>query len=323
MIARRSGGVAALTVSLIAGTAMVARTLLPGLHHMACIPSGLILPSPCQWGIPHIWSAAIAWGVMLLLALFVQLLNKRFDFISGTDMVLPAVFFLLMASNPTIGATFGTPLLLTMAGIAMLALAMDCYRASNGTQQIFVAASIASAGMMCDTAFILLALWCLPVWGVVKCLRFKELIAYGMGLVAPWWCVLGTGLVSPDSLDIAPLMRWLTFTSPTPAGAVQIGIVCWWAFAGIIIGLNTAVKLYAGNSKVRSLNNTVALLGLTAIVGMIVDAGHMNAFTGIFYLSLSVQIAQMFALWQMPRARLWLSVTLLLIAAQFPLILSF
>ncbi len=321
MIARRSGGVTALTLSLLAGAAMVAITLLPWSAEPPCLPSGLALPSPCQWPLPHLWSAAVALGCMLLLALFAQLLNKRFDFISGTDMVLPAVFFLLMASNPAVSAMFGTPLLLALACLAMLALAMDCYRASNGTQQIFVAASIASAGVMCDAAFILPALWCLPAWGAVKCLRFKELIAWGLGLAAPWWCALGTGLIPLGALDAEPLARWLTFPAPTPAQATQIGMACWWAFAGMIIGLNTAVKLYAGNSRTRCLNNAVTLLGLAGVAGMALDSTHLTAFLGIFYFSLAVQVAQMFALWQIPRARLWLSVVMLLIAAQFPLLM--
>ncbi|MDE7159594.1 MAG: hypothetical protein K2O24_01925 [Muribaculaceae bacterium] len=321
MIARRSVGAPVFASCAVAATLMTLVTLIPGIWHAACAPEGIVWPSPCQWGLPAMWSAVCAWGAMMLLALFAQLLNKSFDFITGTDMALPSIFLLLLASNPAISARFGSPLLLALASIAMLALAMDCYRATNGTQQIFVAATIGSVGCMCDTAFIIPLLWCVPAWGVMKCLRLRELVAFGLGLIAPWWCALGTGLVSPDSLDFASLMRWMVFNPPAPAEAVQIGAVCWWAFLAVILGLNTAVKLYAGNTRTRALNNIITLLGLAALAGMALNPSSLSAFTGIFYFAAAVQFAQMFVLWNIPRPRLWLWIGLLLIAAQFPLLL--
>ena len=300
---------------------MTALTLLPGVWEPQCPAAGIAWLPPCGWGLPRLWSAGAALGLMLLLILSAQLLNKRFDFITGTDMVLPTVFFLLLASNPAVGATFGSPLLLALAGMAMLALAMDCYRSSNGTQQIFVAATIASVGIMVDTAFIIPALWCPPAWAAMKCFRFKELMAYGLGLVAPWWCGIGTGLIPLESLDVAPLSRWLTMSMPSPEEAVQIGTTCWWAFLAVIIGLNTAVKLYAGNSKVRALNSVITLLGLASLAGMVFDIESMTAFLGMFYFTVSVQVAQIFALWNVPRARTWLWIIMLVITVQFPLIL--
>lgn len=323
MIQRKSLGPGVLVVSLLVGAVLLLVTALsdagPG---PAPHDGSTLFPGPRAWGIPYVWDVLAGAAVLLLLAIGMQLLNKRYDFIPGTDVVCPAMAFLLCASVPSVSGGLCGSMLVGVASLCSLALVMGAYRKPNSTQEIFVVATVISVGAMCDWACVVLALWCLPAWWIMKTLHFREVVAFLLGLVSPWWCVFGLGL-APVSLltsftppDITPN---LPQTSDLPA---LIGVTAWWAFLALLIGLNAAVKLYAGNSRVRRANNVINLLGLVCIVAMAVDYGNFSSYLLTFFLTVAVQLAQLFALWAIPRRLLWLALLMTAMVGQYVLLIT-
>lgn len=323
MIQRRSLGPGALVVSLVVGTLMMIVTAMTDAGPNA-VPADRIalFPGPVDWGLPYWWNVLAGGGVLLALALGMQMLNKRYDFIPGTDVVCPGMVYLLCASVPSISGGLCGSMLVGVAALCSLALVMGCYRKPNSTQEIFVAATVISVGTMCDWACLAPAVWCLPAWAIMKTLHFREIVAFLLGLVAPWWCVFGLGL-APVSLLIDFRPPLLVPTLPPPSELpILIGATAWWAFLALLIGLNAAVKLYAGNPRVRRINNVINLLAFISIVAMAVDYGNFAAYLITFFLTVAVQLSQLFALWSIPRRYLWFTLLTGAMIAQYILLIT-
>ena len=147
--------------------------------------------------------------------------------------------------------------------------------------------------------------------------RIKEITAFLMGLFAPYWVAVGMGWIPIENFTIPQLSSFIQGFAP-PAnlikGVIVIGITALWT---LILALNNAVRLYAGNTRRRLLNNSVILLGIFSLVAMIVDFNNLTAYLPSFYVAASLQLANAYALWQIPRGRMWLSILAVLYIVAF------
>ncbi len=328
MMQRHTIGPGVLVIALLLGAAMMLVTFLlqagatPLSDAGSAIPFSTILPPPEDWGVSPLAGAAIGAGVAGMLAVGMQLLNKRLDFIPGTELVMPSMVFLLTAATPALSGALNGAMAVGIASFLSMALAMGCYRKANSTQEIFVAATVISLGTMIEWGCLLLVVWCPLAWGIMKALRFKELMAFLLGLAAPWWCVFGLGLVPFDTLLGLDVMELLPSAPSLGAQPMLVAVTAWWAFVAILIGLNAAVKLYAGNSRIRSINNVVNLLGVFCLVAMAIDYREFEVYLLAFWLTVAVQTAQLFAQWSLPRPRVCAAILILLCTAQYILLIS-
>lgn len=132
----------------------------------------------------------------------------------------------------------------------------------------------------------------------MKICHFREITAFMLGLIAPYWVLLGLGIVTIDSFHLPQLSD--IFTSPVPEGCMPVVIGTAVAFAiSLLLSLYNGIKLYAGNSRIRALNNVVNLFGITAVVAMTVDMANMASYVGVVNLWFALQFANLFTLWNL------------------------
>ncbi|MDE5807582.1 MAG: hypothetical protein K2H76_05645, partial [Muribaculaceae bacterium] len=108
--------------------------------------------------------------------------------------------------------------------------------------------------------------------------------------------------------------HWPTFTnlfeefssaSDLVVGGLSVGIT---ALIAILMALNNAVKLYAGNTQRRLYNNAIAVVGITCVAGMAMDVNNLPTYLATFYITVAVQFANTFALWNIRKPSLWLRI---------------
>ena len=127
-----------------------------------------------------------------------------------------------------------------------------------------------------------------------------------MGLVAPYSVGVGLGLIHPDWFTVPEftnLFSDFAKASEIVVLAVSVGVAI---FCGALLALNNSIKLYAGNSRVNALNMTITILGVVCVVCIFVDFSNMLAYLGTLYFTVSVQVANLCALWHMRRE--WIAV---------------
>ncbi len=98
-------------------------------------------------------------------------------------------------SCPWVAGTPGLSTILLAANTAILSIAFTCFKQRNATRELFAIATILSLGTMVQYAFIFMIPAYIAIAASLKCLRFKETIAFILGLVAPYWVGVGLGII--------------------------------------------------------------------------------------------------------------------------------
>ena len=228
-------------------------------------------------------------------------LNRYFNFIRSTEPVLPTMFLVLAASNPWNDTHLSASTIICAVVILCMAILFGCYRKPNATQEIFIIATFISIGSMCQYAFLPFIIPIVAGAAIMKAFRIKELIALGMGLLAPWWVALGMGIIPPEDVTIPEISNLFNGFVATPDLFVLFLSVGLASFIGLVLGFNNSIKLYAGNSRVNALNMTLSLTGLTCMIFVIADFNNMMAYLTTLYFTIAVQIANLCALWPIKR----------------------
>lgn len=267
---------------------------------------GICLPSPNLWdaGYPSSWilnAVLILAGVPLLL-----FCNKHFNFVAGTGMVLPMVYAVLECSNPFLTSGLCSSTVIMAVNFICLWVLFSTYGKPNATQDYFLIATLLSLGSMVQYGFIPFIAVYIAGGIVLKSLRFKEAMAMLLGLVAPYWVGIGLGLLPLYSFRLPYLSNLFQGLAGTPDFLVMLLGLAIIFVVSALLSLNNAVKLWAGNSRIRRLNNAINIMGYVSALCMLVDFNNMMAYAGTLALWASVQTANLFALYRIRRPALLL-----------------
>lgn len=257
---------------------------------------GICFHSPNMWQLSPLVSFLVNLGLILVVATGMQLLNRRYNFIRINDFTTFSIYLTLTACNPWITQWFGSSTLLALANLTCWSLLFDSYRSRNATQQVFTVASILSIGSMIQYSFVFMMPVYLLITIILKIMRWREFLAMIIGIIAPYWVAVGTGLVALDQFKLPTITNlFINFAPPLDLliMLVGLGIVI---LIALILGFNNELLLFAGNSRVRALNNCITVTGLGCALLIIFDFNNMLAYIGSFYLSVAVQGGNLFAL---------------------------
>lgn len=298
-----TAGPGSMIVGAVAAIMMIAATvfLMPSLSPNAEL--GLCITLPAQ-PFPHLIGCGIN-TILIALAIFLAFIfNKKHSFVRSTEAVLPTAMAVILTSNPVNTSYLGTPIVMLIVNLVCLDIMMKAYNAENATTSMFAVATYLSVGSMVQYAFLAL-FFVYPIIALMtKVLRLKEFVAYLMGLIAPYWVALGFGLISFSDFRMPHFLANL----PNADGNYLLMIfisLCTLALVGLMMMLNNAMLIYAGNMKVRTFNNMINLLGFSCGLLMIVDFDNFGAYVSSFCFAVSVQISNFFAMRRIPQSPIW------------------
>lgn len=306
MVRHKVMGKGGMTLAVIAAVAMAAFAIVAGPQAAAGGNMGICLPSPDLWGLSALASGAVNLGLMLVTAIMLYALNREFNFVQGSDSVLTGMFLVMAASNVWVSGRLSSSIIVALANLICLLVLFGCYRKRNAMQELFLIATILSLGSMIQYAFIFM----MPVYmlgaAMLKCFSFRGFIAFLMGVAAPYWVGVGLGIIPVEDFSM-PVFTDLSDANTSKQsvffGLLSIGIT---TLVGFILALNNSVRLYAGNTQRRLYNMVINLLGLVAALCTIIDFNNILAYMATVYMITAVQLGNLFALWNVHRAWLWL-----------------
>ncbi|MDE6291559.1 MAG: hypothetical protein K2M16_08505, partial [Muribaculaceae bacterium] len=284
-------------IKMIAATALLMPSLKPEVEPGICLslPTDLLPP-------------LLGCGINALLIAFAIILavifNKKHSFVKSTEALLPTTMAVILASNPVNTSYLGTPIVMLIVNLLCLDIMMRSYAAENATTSMFAVATYLSLGSMVQYAFVpLMVIY--PIMALMaKILRIKETVAYFMGLVAPYWVALGFGLISFSDFRMPQFLVDIPNADGNYLLMVFISLATL-ALVGLMMTLNNAMLIYAGNMRVRTSNNMINLLGFTCGVFMLLDFDNFGAYVSSFCFAVAVQISNFFAMRRIPQSPIW------------------
>lgn len=260
---------------------------------------GLCAPSPNMWHLP----TPLSWGLNLALSLFTAagliIVNKRFNFIHYQGIIFASVFMLLWGCNPWASSRLGSPVILAVVNTVCIYLLFNQHGRRNAAQGTFVIFSTLSWLSMIQYAAVMM----MPVYVIglvlMNTFRFREVIAMLLGIVTPWWIMMGLGIVNLSDIHLNPMTNLFSgFTAPDNL---------FWLFAeigvtGLTILLLTLYNSFnspASGHRMRAYSSFINVLGLVLICFVVFDSSNMLAYTCTLNLVLGFQIARFYTLGKM------------------------
>lgn len=280
---------------------------------------GICMPSPNLWKLPAVGSWILNLSSIILLGLFLHLFNKTYNFVNSSDTVLSAAFIFLCGSNPWINAMLTSSVIMMAANLICLQFIFGCYRSQKGMQPLFIVGSVLSLCSMFQYAFVFLIPAYFIIALVIKCLHFKSFIAMLMGVVAPYWIGIGLGIIPLDSFSMPTFTNLFVDFGTKQTLLVGLLNCAVTIVLSLMLALYNAVKLYAGNTRRRLLNNSVIILGVAATICIICDVDNIPVYMATLYMVLAAQLANLFALHNIRRPNTIVFILTFLYLASFVL----
>lgn len=254
--------------------------------------------------LPPLIDCAINTFLLIVAVLLAFIFNKRHSFVKSTEALLPTTMTVLLAANPVNTSYLGTPVIMLIVNLICLDVMMRAYNSENATTTMFAVATYLSLGSMVQYAFLPLMI-IYPLMAIIdKIFRIKELVAYIMGLIAPYWVAIGLGLISFSDFRVPRFLESLPVADGNYLLMVFISLGTL-ALVELMMSLNNAMLIYAGNMKVRRFNNMINLLGFSCGLFMLADFDNFGAYASTFCFAGSVQISNFFAMRRIPQSPIW------------------
>ncbi len=306
-----------LALAVVLSVAMCAVSFLLGSSTGYASTSGICFPSPEEWTLSPLLSLFLNGALIISLVLAIQILNKTYNFISTTDTVLQCSLLVLICSNVYIDRSVCSSTLIGAAVMIVYFILFRCYRDRKSATSLFIAGTVLSIAGMFQYAAIpfIIALFLASI--IIKCMTFKSFIALGIGVITPFWITAGLGLIDITALNLPDYDTVFTYNF------IEEGYFLLWLNCGfttllfLFISLYNAVRMYAGNTKRRLLNNSTLIFGLVACVCIMFDRNNMPAYLSVLYTSLAVQLANLFALHNLKQRYAVIVILLLLYVGAF------
>lgn len=259
---------------------------------------GICLPSPDTW---NFFNPVGEWVINTFLigcgAVLLFLVNKTYNFIRTTEPALVALFLIMASSGPWFTESLNASVLLCLANIVCMGIIFDSYDAKNATQEMFILGVVVGFGSMVQYAFLPMAPVYL-VWALfMKVLRIKETLAFVIGILCPYWIVLGSGWIHFSDLHYPSLNPLFSIQDDPSEFFILLAGIAVAAVMGFIVTFVNFIKQYAGNSRVNAMNMCIYALGAASVGCILVDFDNMHAYVTTLYMACAVQLANICALW--------------------------
>ena len=265
---------------------------------------GLCLPAPNLWHLGRAGGWLLNTLLILLSTALIAAANKKLNFVPEDYSALSLGMLLLLACNPVTTFTLSTSTLLLLCNVLSLYIIFSTYEARNATREFFIAGTLPAIGAMCQYAFLVMIPVYIGAGLLMKSFRIKELIAFFFGLAAPYWILIGLGIVSPmdfrlpDSLSVinrGDVGEELFFS------LLETGIM---ALIGCILALYNGVRLFSRNSRLRCIHMSLNFMGFLSVAAVIFDFSNFPAYFGSIALWLAVEVALLLHLYEIRRPQI-------------------
>ena len=127
----------------------------------------------------------------------------------------------------------------------------------------------------------------------MKIFSLRSILAIALGLLTPWWIVMGSGLYNFDDLHMPEFGGFSTGFDTE--GIVNILLV------SLTTGVLTVVSWFANVMKVISLNvnlraynGSIAIIGLFSLLAILIDFGNVTIYLPTLMLVASYQLSLTF-----------------------------
>lgn len=211
--------------------------------------------------------------------------NKVFGFVRSVTFVHVSAFYLLMAANPAGLITFNAGTLLCLATVLLLVPLFGSFQDKHAQRFIFFTFMLIATGAMFHYAFVVLIPVMVMGFTYMHALNTRGILAMLIGIVTPFWIVLGLRIASPGDAH-SPAMLWASASVTLIAQAATIALVA------VILAVFNLFTIINYRMQPRIYNVCFFIMLVAVIIAMAIAWRDLQAFMPLLSLITAVQVAQ-------------------------------
>lgn len=255
---------------------------------------GLALPTANEWfGNQHLSFAAsiIVNGAIVFIML---LLNKVYNVFRSISSLNIALFAAMQLATPDLLTQFYTGTMLALIVPLCLLLLFNCYRAPTLTRHIFLIFLLLSFFTATQYCYGLYAIAFMLGIGQMRIFNARSIIAALLGIITPWWIMIGFGIISISDIAIPSFVSVFSVIdhSDTLLLLTTMGLT---AFAMILCFSLNLLKTIAYNARARAINGSFTVISLLTIVCACADYRNIVSYIPMLNFCASMEITHYFS----------------------------
>lgn len=223
-----------------------------------------------------------------------MLLNKVFNIMRSLTSLYVAFFAVMQLAVPEAITRFTTGSLLGVVVPACMLLLFSCYRNPESTRRIFLIFMLLSACAATQYAFLPYVLAMMIGCGQMGVFTRRTVAAIFMGLVTPWWLLLGFGIIEPADIRMPHIENIFSVIDPED-GIYLLATVGLTALIALACFVLNVFKTIAYNARTRAFNGSLTIMTLTTIVAMCVDYRNLPAYIPMLNFCAAMQAGHYFS----------------------------
>lgn len=262
---------------------------------------GLVFPSANLWVADRQAAFWLNIGLTLSLAGLMIVLNRGFNLLRTMTLLDSSLFLLLSLSTPWLLVQFytGTPLCLTL--LLCLFLLYSTYSRPYRRKRIFLLFFLLSAMTMTQYCYAVY----IPVF-ILGCIQMrvfsaKTVVALLLGLITPWWIVLGGGLATVADIHVPQFADFIGSFNIVENFGLLMSVV----FSAVLLVVGWCLnfpKMIAYNAHMRAYNGTLSILALFTLLAVCIDFTNLAVYAPVLFMCSAFYLARMFAANEGPKS---------------------
>ncbi len=231
---------------------------------------GLVFPSANEWissPLSGLWVNIAIIAAVIVLMIFV---NKIYNIPRTITLIYATFFAVMQTASPTVSSQLfsGTVLLAVVSGC--MVMMFGTFAQPMALRRVFLVFFLLSSASATQYAYVAY----LPAFAIgcaqMRILTFRTVLAALLGIISPWWILLGGQIITFDDFHAPHFISVLSATTARDS-MILITAVSLTVVLTVVAYAMSLLKLMTYNARTRACNGLLTLITATSIIAMAVD----------------------------------------------------
>lgn len=262
---------------------------------------GTVLSSPGLWIGSAMASMWVNLAIIAAITALMIFINKAYN-IPRTITLLYATFFaILQTATPDITAVFQSGTLLAAVIVAAMTLMFSTFGMPTSRRRVFLVFFMLSSAVSVQYAFIIYIPIFLIACAQMRIFTLRTVLASLLGLITPWWILIGGGIVSPSDFHLPELtgISEITRSENFIVTVITAALTVLLAISAYLLSL---LKLMTYNARMRACNGLLTLITFVTVIAMAADFTNFISYMTLLNCCTAFFLGHLFVIRNSPRA---------------------
>ena len=240
-------------------------------------------------GTSGLWVNILAVAVVIAMMVYI---NKAFTIPRTITLIYATFFCVFQTATPAVCTRFYSGTVLCMTMTLSMILMFNSFSQMNAERRVVMVFFLLSSAIAIDYAYAVYIPVFLIACAQMRIFCMRVCLAAGLGLLTPWWLLLGFGIVTPADFHMPDFSSAIDgFGRTSFILAVTLGLTIVLVISSYLL---CVLKIMTYNARTRACNGLMTLVTLTTVILAICDFGNVIIYIPLLNFGAAFLLSQLF-----------------------------